>query len=89
MGRWLCMPADELPGDRDMPRVAGPDRGATERMVVAPGHEAEGIIEMPTGQSGNPLSPFWDAGHRDWIHGKATPFLPGPTRYQLTLTPQQ
>src|SRR5690606_25532919 len=41
--RLLCMPADELAGDTAMPRVAGPDFGASERMVVSPGHEADGI----------------------------------------------
>ena len=79
--RWLCMPPDELPGDAYMPRVAAPDFGASERMVVSPGHEADGIIEMPGGQSGNPLSPFWGAGHAAWVHGEATPFLPGPAAH--------
>ena len=87
MQRFLCMPPDMLPGDVDMPRVASPDFGASERMVVSPGHEADGIIEMPAGQSGNPLSPFWGAGHEDWVHGKPTPFLPGKTVYTLMLHP--
>lgn len=86
--RWLCMPADQLRGDSDMPLVAGPDFGASERMVVSPGHEADGIIHMPGGQSGNPLSPFWGAGHEDWVHGRPTAFLPGETKYRLKLTPQ-
>ncbi len=84
----LCMPADPLPGDSDMPRVQGPAFGASERMVVSPGHEADGIIHMPGGQSGNPLSPFWGAGHEDWVRGKPTPFLPGKAEYTLTLKPQ-
>ena len=71
-----------------MPRVAGPDFGASERMVVSPGHEADGIVHMPGGQSGHPLSPFWGAGHDDWVHGRPTPFLPGETRHTLTLVPQ-
>ncbi|NDK39707.1 penicillin acylase family protein [Pseudoxanthomonas gei] len=83
----LCMPADALPGDSAMPRVQGPSFGASERMVVSPGHEADGIIHMPGGQSGNPLSPFWGAGHEDWVQGKPTPFLPGKTEYTLTLKP--
>ncbi len=84
----LCMPADPLPGDSAMPRVQGPAFGASERMVVSPGHEAEGIIHMPGGQSGNPLSPFWGAGHDDWVHGRPTPFLPGKAEYTLTLKPE-
>ncbi|MGH8061855.1 MAG: penicillin acylase family protein [Pseudoxanthomonas sp.] len=84
----LCMPADPLPGGGDMPRVQAPSFGASERMVVSPGHEADGIIHMPGGQSGNPLSPFWGAGHEDWVHGRPTPFLPGKAEYTLTLKPQ-
>ncbi len=85
--RWLCMPADPLPGDNNMPRVQGPAFGASQRMVVSPGHEADGIIHMPGGQSGHPLSPFWAAGHDDYVHGRPTPFLPGPTTHTLTLKP--
>ncbi|CAE1134909.1 penicillin acylase family protein [Xanthomonas euroxanthea] len=86
--RWLCMPPDQLPGDRDMPRVQGPAFGASERMVVSPGHEQDGIVHMPGGQSGHPLSPFWGAGHEDWVHGRPTPFLPTATRYTLRLQPK-
>lgn len=85
--RWLCMPADPLPGDRDMPRVQGPNFGASQRMVVSPGHEADGVVHMPGGQSGHPLSPFWGAGHEDWVHGRPTPFLPGQSVHTLTLSP--
>ncbi len=86
-GRWLCMPATPLPGDSHMPRVQSPDMGASERMVVSPGHEDRGIAHMPGGQSGHLLSPFWGAGHEDWVEGRPTPFLPGPTRYSMTLEP--
>ncbi|QYM78640.1 penicillin acylase family protein [Horticoccus luteus] len=84
---WLDMPADQLPGDTNMPRVQGPSFGASERFVVSPGHEAEGIFHMPGGESGHPLSPFYRAGHEAWVHGKPTPFLPGPAQHTLTLTP--
>ena len=83
----LCMPADPLDGDTNMPRVTAPDFGASERMVVSPGREADGFIHMPGGQSGNPLSPFWGAGHEDWVHGRATPFLPGKAEHTLRLVP--
>ncbi len=85
--RLLCMPEQPLPGDGAMPRVQGPAFGASERMVVAPGHEADGILHMPGGQSGHPLSPFWGAGHADWVAGKPSPFLPGRSRYRLELRP--
>ncbi|WP_213605347.1 penicillin acylase family protein [Pseudoxanthomonas japonensis] len=83
----LCMPGEPLAGDDAMPRVQGPSFGASERMVVSPGHEADGIIHMPGGQSGHPMSPFWGAGHDDWVHGRPTPFLPGAAAHTLTLRP--
>ncbi len=84
---WLKMPADPLPGDADMPRLQGRSHGASLRLVVSPGHEAEGIFEMPGGQSGHPLSPFFHAGHEAWVRGEATPFLPGQTEHTLELRP--
>jgi penicillin amidase len=70
-----------------MPRVQGASFGASQRMVVAPGHESEGILHAPAGQSGHPLSPFWDAGHRAWVSGEPTPFLPGEPVHRLRLQP--
>jgi penicillin amidase len=81
------MPAEPLPGDNHMPRVQGPAFGASERFVVSPGHEEEGLFEMPGGQSGNPLSPFYRAGHETWARGDPAPFLPGPAVHTLRLQP--
>jgi penicillin amidase len=83
----LDMPADPLPGDAFMPRVQGPRFGASQRMVVSPGFEQQGLFHMPGGQSGHPLSPFYGAGHADWARGRATPFLPGATMHTLVLQP--
>ena len=87
LGRWLDMPYTPLPGDLYTPRVASGAVGASERMVVSPGREAEGIMHMPTGQSGHPLSPFYANSHEAWVEGRPTPFLPGPARHTLTLVP--
>jgi len=84
----LCMPTTPQDGDNNMPRVSGPGFGASQRMVVSPGHESDGLFHMPGGQSGHPLSPFWGAGHADWLAGKPTPFLPGEATHQLMLVPQ-
>jgi len=89
LAHFLDMPDDPLPGDRDMPRVASPDFGASERLDVAPGHEAQGILEMPGGQSDNPLSPYYGAGQEAWVHGRPTPLLPGPAQHTLTLAPRR
>ncbi len=83
----LCLPSAPQPGDSQVPRVSAPAFGASQRMVVAPGHEDDGIVHMPGGQSGHPLSPFWQSGYDDWLHGRATPFLPGPKQHQLVLKP--
>jgi penicillin amidase len=88
LARWLDMPAEALPGDGDMPRVQGRIHGPSERLVVSPGHEAEGIFEMPGGQSGHPMSPYYRAGHAAWVKGEPTPLLPGPAQHVLTLQPE-
>ena len=83
LARWLAAPRDLLSGDVNMPRVQAPEFGASERMVVAPGHEETGILQMPGGQSGHPLSPFFLAGHETWVRGEPSPFLPGPAVHHL------
>jgi len=87
LARFVDMPHDPLPGDNDMPRVLHPAFGASIRIDVQPGNEAHGILEMPAGQSDNPLSPWFGKGHEAWVHGKPTPLLPGPALYRLTLEP--
>jgi penicillin amidase len=87
LSRVLDMPDDPLPGDAFMPRVQSPGFGASERFGVSPGREAEGYFQMPGGQSGHPLSPFYRAGHDDWARGRSAPFLPGPAAHILTLAP--
>jgi penicillin amidase len=87
LARFFDMPHDGLPGDNNMPRVLHPAVGASMRMDVQPGDEAHGILEMPAGQSDNPLSPWFGKGHEAWVHGKPTPLLPGPAKYHLTLLP--
>ena len=87
LARMLDMPADQLAGDSNMPHVAASGFGASERFAVEPGHEEFGYFHMPAGQSDNPLSPFYGAGHEDWVKGRASPFLPGETKYTLTLKP--
>ena len=87
LGHFIDMPDQPLAGDNNMPHVAAPGFGASERLDVAPGHEAEGVLDMPGGQSDNPLSPYFGAGHQDWVEGRPTPLLPGNTEHALTLQP--
>ncbi len=88
LGWFLDMPSDELPGDTGhVVRAQGPAFGASQRLSVSPGHEEQGILHMPGGQSGHPLSPFYGAGHSAWVKGEPTPLLPGAFVHQLTLLP--
>jgi penicillin amidase len=87
LGPLLNMPAIEIPGDHDMPRVQDGAFGASERFAVTPGRETEGYLHIAGGQSGHPLSPYYSAGFREWAEGKALPFLPGAPEHTLTLEP--
>lgn len=82
----LAAPADMLAGDANMPRVAGNKFGQSERMTVSPGKEAQGVFNMPGGQSGHPLSPYFLTGHSEWVAGKPMPLLPGKAEHVLTFS---
>ncbi|MFC4277243.1 penicillin acylase family protein [Achromobacter aloeverae] len=86
---WLAAPDTPMPGDQHLPRVQRPAFGASERFAVSPGQEALGILHMPGGASGHPLSPYFLAGNAAWVEGRATPFLPGKTRHRLDLKPMK
>lgn len=87
IGRYLTMPADPLPGDFSTPRAHRPEAGPSERMAVAPGHEADGIMHMPVGQSAHPLSPYFRSQHDAWLRGEPLPFLAGAAVHTLTVVP--
>jgi penicillin amidase len=74
-------------GDAVVPRVAIPGFGASERLVVSPGHEASGLINMPLGEADNPLTPYYGAGQSAWVAGSGTALLPGAARWRLMLEP--
>lgn len=86
---FLDMPARQLPGDQDMPRVQDGAFGASQRFAVSPGREAEGYMQLPGGASGHPLSPFYRAGFESWARGEPAAFLPGPPQHKLTVSPAQ
>ena len=84
---WLDMPRESLPGDANLPLAQGPDFGASQRFSVSPGDEENGLMQMPTGQSGHPMSPFYRRGHEDWVSGAPSPFLPEATQHTIRLVP--
>jgi penicillin amidase len=87
ISRWLDMPLQSMPGDLYTPNMHWNASASSQRMIVSPGRESEGIMHMPTGQSGHPLSPFYSNSHPAWVNGEPTPFLPGAAAYTLMLTP--
>jgi penicillin amidase len=86
-GRWLTLPDTPMNGDAHMPRVQSPSAGASQRFGVSPGRESEAYLHMPGGQSAHPLSPFFIAGHEDWVEGRASNWLPGEPVHRLELSP--
>ncbi|WP_347449486.1 penicillin acylase family protein [Pantoea stewartii] len=85
VGRYLRSPAVALSGDNNVIHVSRPSFGASERMVVSPGDEQHAILNLPSGQSGNPLSPWWLNNFSDWTQGYAQSMLPGKAKHQLIL----
>ncbi len=89
LGRLLDMPEEELAGCSHCVRVARHRHGASERLVVAPGHPEDGILHMPAGQSGNPLSEHYADQQYYWVKGLPLPFVSDEARHQLTLVPDE
>ncbi len=89
LGKFLNMPRDLLPGCSFCVRVSKPDFGASERLVVSPGRHSDGILHMPSGQSGHPLSPNYKDGHQHWAKGEIHAFLPGAATHSLMLKPDR
>jgi penicillin amidase len=46
--RWLDMPIEPLPGDLYTPNMHWGANAPSERMIVSPGREQEGMMNMPT-----------------------------------------
>lgn len=86
-GRFLDMPRLPLPGCFQCVRLALNNVGASARMVMAPGHEADGILHMPGGESGQPGSVHYADQEAAWVAGEASPFLAGKGRGRLILRP--
>jgi len=84
---FLDMPKNALPGCDECPRSFFREGGSSARLVVAPGHDEKGILHMPAGQSGHPLSPHYRDQHQRWVQGSPTPLGAGPTQHRLSFEP--
>jgi penicillin amidase len=87
LGWLLDMPRDPLPGCVQCVRAFTGRIGATERLVVSPGHEDQALLHMPGGQSGHPLSPHYRDQHPYWAEGRPMPLLSEPAQHRLILRP--
>jgi penicillin amidase len=87
-GHWFNMPDRPMSGDSWTPKSQRPGYGPTLRFISSPGDEANAVLQLPGGVSGNPLSPYYRAGHADWISGDPTPLLPGEAETTLRLLPE-
>lgn len=85
LGRWLDMPREPMPGHLHAVRVQSREFGASQRLVVSPGREADAILHMPGGQSGHPLSPHYSDMLAAWRDGTRVPLLAGEPGATLTL----
>ena len=68
-------------------RVMSKEHGASERLVLAPAHPENGILEMPGGQSGHPFSRHYRDQQKYWQEGKTVPFMPGKILHTLHFQP--
>jgi len=89
LGALLDMPRRPLPGCVYCMRYAYQSEGANYRMVVAPGHEDQGLLELAGGQSGQPASPHYADQQDNWVTGAPAPFLSQVQHNRLLLRPPE
>jgi penicillin G amidase len=87
LGWLLNLPRDPLPGWAGTIRAQAPDYGQSLRFTGRPGEPERGTFQMPGGQSGHFLSPFYQAGHDAWVRGDPAPLQAGPPVHELRLRP--
>ncbi|PKG56130.1 penicillin acylase family protein, partial [Shewanella sp. GutDb-MelDb] len=82
----LDMPTVTGFGDSYMPAVQGASFGASQRFIVQPGDEANGVLAIPGGQSGHPLSDFYRAGFTEYAAQQQTPLLPSRRLHRIEIS---
>lgn len=87
LGYWIDMPETPMGGDPYVLNSVFQDYGASQRMVVSPGSEENGIFHMPGGQSGHPMSEYYRKGHEEWSSGAPSPLVGRRTGMRLVLEP--
>ena len=87
--RAIEIPPTPQSGDTSSVRVATPTFGASERFAISPGRLEHGLIHMPGGQSGKPLSPHFRDQHGAWASGEPLSLLPVEVSRVLELKPSE
>ncbi|MCL1048542.1 penicillin acylase family protein [Shewanella abyssi] len=88
LSRLLDMPTVTGFGDSYMPAVQGASFGASQRFIVQPGDEANGVLAIPGGQSGHPLSNFYRVGFTEYATQQHTPLLPSKLLHRIEISPK-
>lgn len=91
---WLLnMPRASMAGCAQCVRfyhaVDGKSSGANARIVVSPGHEEDGLIQMAGGQSGHFSSVHYMDQEADWVAGLPRGFRQGEMVSRLELRPSR
>ncbi len=84
---FLNLSRDSLPGCDFCIRVNNESFGATERLVISPGYWENGILHIPGGQSGHPLSEHYRDQHNYWVNGQPVHFVTEVYKRYLKLMP--
>ena len=71
-----------------MPRVIVRNFGASMRFGLAVGNDASGYLELPGGESGNPLSVHYADELPGWLHGRMTALVPPLDGRTLEIRPR-
>ncbi|WP_244613462.1 penicillin acylase family protein [Methylosinus sp. Ce-a6] len=91
LASFLTMPRTGLAGCPQCVRYYfaenGKGSGANARMVVAPGREADGLMQMAAGQSGQLLSDHYADQQSDWVAGRSSPFRRADLTGSIMLKP--
>lgn len=83
----LNLPKDSLAGCDFCVRVDSESFGASERLVISPAHWEDGILQIPGGQSGHPLSDHYRDQHPYWVNGRPINLITNQKMRQLKLLP--
>ncbi|MGH9893013.1 MAG: penicillin acylase family protein, partial [bacterium] len=89
IGAFLDFSHDPLPGCGFCVRADSARGGASERLVVSPAHPEDGILQIPGGQSGHPLSSNYRDQYPYWVKGQPIGFLSGKPERSLRLVPAE